>query len=78
MKRCAKCDQEYEDSYDACPHCAKKGSITWFWILLVVTIAAAVFAPGVIAMPLIVVTVIAGAFLFGRMMMRNIKEGYRS
>lgn len=23
MKRCAKCDKEYEDNYDACPHCAK-------------------------------------------------------
>lgn len=22
MKKCAKCDREYEDSYDACPHCS--------------------------------------------------------
>jgi len=24
MKRCAKCDRQYDDAYDACPHCAKE------------------------------------------------------
>jgi hypothetical protein len=23
MKRCARCDREYEANYDACPHCAR-------------------------------------------------------
>lgn len=23
MKKCAKCDTEYDDAYDACPACAK-------------------------------------------------------
>lgn len=22
MKRCAKCDKDYDAAYDACPHCA--------------------------------------------------------
>jgi hypothetical protein len=26
VKRCAKCDREYADQYDACPRCARAGS----------------------------------------------------
>lgn len=26
MKICAKCNQQYDEAYDRCPHCARKGS----------------------------------------------------
>jgi len=70
MKKCAKCDFEYDDAYDACPRCARLAPVApttptkrsvWPWIVGAIAILAVVGVVGMGACALIAVPVFSSA-----------------
>jgi hypothetical protein len=69
MKRCAKCDSEYDDAYDACPNCARIAAPAptapkrpvWPWIVGAIVILAVIGVVGMGSCALVAVPVFSSA-----------------
>jgi hypothetical protein len=70
MKKCAKCDFEYDDAYDACPQCARQIPVSppaaakrplWPWIVGAIVVLAILGMVGIGALGLIAVPVFSSA-----------------
>ena len=78
MKRCAKCDREYADDYDACPYCAKKPKSLAlpFWTCMILG-GLLFFAPFPIG-PIGLLLIVAAGGIFTVAAVRLFREGYNS
>lgn len=81
MKRCAKCDHDYDDAYDACPRCAKDAPsrrvYTAFLVMLGLGVLILLLGFWPAGLTLIAISII-GALVTGVLgFFRGIGEGYR-